>query len=458
MNATLRKRIVEDYTALTPASASLYQRARGTLAGGVSGNLRHFAPYPFYMSGAQGCLTTDIDGNTYVDCFMGNGPLLLGHRHPALIDRIDNAGPFGSMPFNPTLMVDCAEQLTAMVPCAERLRFLNTGTEAVMMALRYARAFTGKSRIIKFFGHYHGQQDAALFGVGGTRAALSAGVPARAGMDMILLPCHDLDAVRAAFEKHGDVAAVILDPAMHAGGLWPVRTDYLEGLRELTHDHGSLLIFDEVITGFRVAAGGAQAHHGVTPDLTTLAKALAAGEKLSAVAGRADVMAVVDPEASAEVPRVFQSGTSNDGVVALAAASAAMTEYRKLQEDGAYEQLADRARRLEEGLAAAFATRGIPCCINRFASMLQIHAGIDAAGFESALALDPEPLALFFHALINEGVFLTVPTSGHIYLSFAHQDTHIDLILQAVERAFHRYPLTEAFLHAAAAHRRTDHD
>jgi glutamate-1-semialdehyde 2,1-aminomutase len=441
----LRNSIFADYREKTPLSAAMYGRARKSLSGGVSGNLRYIDPYPVYMTHGQGTSTFDVDGNEYLDCFGGNGPLLLGHNHPAVVESVERHLHAGSLPFNPDFMVECAELVQEMIPSAERIRFLNTGTEAVMTAVRYARAFTGKSKILKFHGHYHGQHDQVLFALGPNTDFISAGVPRAAISDMVVLSYNDIEAVENTLAADDDVAAVILDPAMHAGGLWGSQKVFLQALRELTKKHGVLLIFDEVITGFRMAPGGAQAHFGVTPDLTTLAKALAAGEKLSVVCGREEVMKVVDPNADSSVPRVFQSGTVNDGSVALAAAIAALKTYRAMDQQGEYQRLAALGERLANGIEAAFSQRGIGCHINQIGSMLQMFVSEKPASFENYHNLDMTVLSLFFHALINEGVFLTVPSSDHIYLSFVHTEAEIDLILEKVDTVLNRYGFAELF-------------
>jgi len=436
----LRDEIYADYRQKTPGSYQLFARAREVLVGGVSGNLRYFAPYPFYMTHGQGCKTWDVDGNDYIDCFSGNGPLLLGHNHPAVVAAIDALKGCGSLPVNPPALVDCAELITQIVPCAERVRFLNTGTEAVMTAVRYARAFTGKNKVLKFYGHYHGQQDPFLFGLDPSDTPFSAGVPQASLSATLICGYGDMAGVARLLETDRDIAAVILDPAMHAGGLWGSRQEDLQTLRRLTEAHGVVLIFDEVITGCRLALGGAQEYFGVTPDLVTMAKALAAGEKLALVAGKETIMRVVDPEAEAGTPRVFQSGTVNDGTAALAATTAALKTYQQLAEQGGYQRLGDKALRLKQGLVESFGRQGIGCQVNQLASMLQIYLTAEPVTFESSQGLNTAALELFYLALINEGILLSIPTSNHIYLSFAHGQADIDRILQKVDVVLEKYP------------------
>ena len=435
----IQQDIFTAYRKLTPASAAYHQRARQSLAGGTTGNLRFFPPYPFYETGGRGARVMDLDGNEYIDCFLCNGPLLLGHNHPDVIAAIEEHRQTGPLVVNPPIIAEAAERVQETVPCAERVRFLNSGTEAVIMAVRYARAFTGNSKVVKFYGHYHGQADQFLTGLGPTAEPFGAGVPGAAASNTLLTGYGAIDALAKLIRTHGDIAAVILDPAMHAGGLWGSKRDFLQALRELTSKHNIVLIFDEVITGFRLAPGGAQAYYGVTPDLATLGKALAAGEKLAALAGKEEIMRVVDPLAAAGTPRVFQSGTANDGTAAIAAAMGAINAYRDLNAGNQYQHLFDTGGRLAQGIRQAFQTRNIPCHVNQLGPMLQIFLCAEEPTFENYIGLDPAVLSLFFLALINEGVILTLPTSGHIYLSFAHTHEDIEEIIEKVNLVLDKY-------------------
>ncbi len=441
----LESQVFADYRARTPASAALFQRAAQVLPGGVSGNLRYFRPHPLYMRSGTGPRCEDIDGNTYLDCFLCNGPLLLGHRPPELAAAMAAADEVGSLVLNPAALADCAERLCAMIPCAERVRFLNSGTEAVLTAVRYARAFTGRSKVIKFFGHYHGQDDQFLVGSGPSRQALGQGVPEGAFAHTLTVPFNDVAALELAIRQDGDIAAVVLDPAMHSGGLWGTTRDYLEAVRDLTRRSNVVLIFDEVITGFRLAAGGAQAFYGVTPDLATFGKALGAGERLAAVAGRADIMSVVDPASGDPGRRAFQSGTGNDTTRGLMAATAALVAYQKLEATGQYERLRVQAAELAARLTASFAAADIPCHVNHSASMLQIFLTARRPGFLAYSAVDTALLDLFYLALMTRGVMLSLPTSNHIYLSFAHADADFDRIIAAADEVLAHYRFGDAF-------------
>jgi len=445
----IREQIVGRYREVTPGSALEHRRAASVLAGGTTGNLRHFHPYPIYFRSGAGARMIDIDGTDYIDCFLCNGPLLLGHR-PAQIERaIANHASVGSLVVNPTFAADLAVALREVLPFAERVRFLNSGTEAVMTAVRVARAHTRRSKIVKFYGHYHGQDDQFLVGLGPVREPLGAGVPAEAYSATILLKYGDDSALEAVLATN-DIAAVILDPAMHSGGLWGSCPDYLRTVRAATRRHGTVLIFDEVITGFRLGLVGAQGYYGVTPDVATYAKALGAGEKLAAVVGRADILAGLDPDRPASTQAVFQSGTGNDGTAPLAAGLAAVTAYRELQAAGEYDALFNRSARLADGLRVLFKEYGVPAHVNQLGPMLQLFLTDKPATFEACSAVPTWPVTLFYTALIGEGILLSLPTSNHIYLSFAHKDADVDAVLAAARSVLSRYDFA-TLVHAAAA-------
>ena len=442
---TLREQVVADYERKTPGSRALFERATKALPGGVSGNLRYFPPYPLYMSSGKGCRTIDVDGAAYIDCFSCNGPLLLGHRHPAVMSGMARLEAMGSLIVNPEIMVECAEKLKQVIPSAERVRFLNSGTEAVMSALRYARAYTRKPKVVKFYGHYHGQDDQILLGVAPNRRPFGDGVPESSQDNTLTLPCGDVQALDDLFAARDDIAAVIVDPAMHGGGLWGVTREFLAALRTRTRDAGIVLIFDEVITGFRMGLGGAQAYYAITPDLTTLAKALSGGERLAAVVGSAEIMKVTDPRAEGGAASVFQSGTGNDATFALAAALGAIGEYERLEKAGEYEALWHRVEGLEVAIRAAFQKQGIGAHVNRLCSLMQIFITDLQPQYERYVGLDNTLLDLLHLALINEGVILSLPTSDHIYFSFMHDQAAFDEISAALTTVLEKYPFAEAY-------------
>jgi len=439
----LRDQVYSAYTAKTPKSKALHERALKSLAGGVSGNLRYFPPYPLYMTHGAGSKTFDVDGNSYIDCLMGNGPMLLGHRHPDVDASIRLHQDKGSLIFNPDIIVECAELLQELVPCAEQVRFLNSGTEAVFSAVRIARAHTQKSKLIKFFGHYHGQDDQFLIGRGTSPTIISGGVPNDSVANTVMLEFNDIDAVRSKLEQDNEIAAVLLDPSMQTSGVWPADKDYLVELRRLTEKHGVILIFDEVITGFRMGPGGAQRHYGVTPDMAVFAKAFANGEKISAVVGRHGVMDAVipgDPSSgfAASGEKAFQSGTGNDCTSGVAAAIASMTAYKRLESTGAYGYLNELTRELSDGLVSTFSRHGIRCHVNQWNSLLSMYLSDQEPGYRACQQSDNKILSLFLHGLLGEGVFL-IPTSANMFLSFAHTKDDITNILTAAEIVLDKY-------------------
>lgn len=441
----LKEQITSDYIEKTPGSQAMFIRAQNSLTGGVSGNLRFFKPYPLYMKTGDGARSFDVDGMSYIDCFSCNGPLLLGHRHPAVVSGMAELQKVGSLVLNPTILVECAEKLVELSPCADQVRFLNSGTEAVMTAVRFARAYTGKDKVLKFYGHYHGQDDQFLLGVYPNRDRFGDGIPEASIENTLTLACGDSEAFIALLNSRDDIACVILDPAMHSGGLWGVETAFLQLLRDVTREKGVVLIFDEVITGFRLGVGGAQEYHKVEPDLVTYGKALSAGEKLGAVAGKAEFMKVTDPLASQGIPRAFQSGTGNDGTMALAAALGAMQEYERLASSGEYDRLWSRVEDFENFLKATFAEFEIDIHVNRLCSMMQLFISPEPACFANYASLDNSLLDLFYLGLVNHGLMLSLPMSNHIYFSFTHDDQIFEEMKIAVRKTLETYPFTEAY-------------
>lgn len=436
--ADLRETVVAAYRAKTPASAAWYERATQSLVAGVSGTVRHFSPYPLYFQTGSGSKTTDIDGNSYIDCFLCGACLLLGHRPPSVESAMTERSAAGSLVLNPVLATELAEQLQSMVPAAERVRLLNSGTEAVMTALRFARAFTRRSKIVKFYGTYHGMGDQMLVGLDSRGRVLGAGIPDEVVSQTLQARFTDLDQLRQLMAGK-DVAAVLVDPSMHHAGLWVGDSEHYRAIKEITHDAGALLIFDEVISGFRVAAGGAQEYFGVTPDLAVFGKALGVGEKLGAVVGRADVMGVADPsDRRMPGPFAFQSGTCSDSTSAQAASLAALTEYERLGQSGAYRDLDRLAARLADGLVSAFGDRGIACQSTQLGPIVRLFLADGPLDQERASRLEHGPIDLFHLAMITEGV-LTIPGSNDFFLSFAHAGDDIDQIISAANRVLDRF-------------------
>ncbi|HUY32665.1 MAG TPA: aspartate aminotransferase family protein [Pirellulales bacterium] len=340
------------YAANRPEGRKFQQRAGRVLAGGVGHDLRHFEPVPLYISRASGGRKWDVDGHEYVDFLMGNGALLLGHADPEVIEAVARAMADGSHFGNDhPLHIEWAEWVQRLVPAAERVRFMNSGSEATLLALRLARAFSGKTKILRFEGHFHGWHDDVVHGFQPPfEADGSLGVPASVRANQVILPDNDLERLEQTLSSHGDIAAAILEPSGAAWGRVPLAEGFLQGLRELTARHNVLLIFDEVVSGFRFSPGGAQALYGVTPDLASLAKVLAGGMPGGAVVGRADVMQLFDHTGDTRHDRhgrVVHLGTFNASPPCAAAGIAALRRI-------AGGQPIERANRLAEQLRAAF--------------------------------------------------------------------------------------------------------
>src|SRR6266849_5242086 len=353
--------IHEEYRAKHAKSAALWERARRSIPGGSTHDIRHLPPFPTYVERAAGTRKWDVDGNEYIDYWMGHGALFLGHCHPAVVRAVQEQMARGThLGGCHELEVRWAELVTRLVPCAELVRFTMSGTEATHLAMRVARAYTGRSRIVKFTGHFHGWHDGAVAAVNPPYdVPMSAGVPGSTLDQVAICPPNDIKAVQVALER-GDVAAVILEPAGGQSGTTPTIPGYLQELRSLTTKHGVVLIFDEVITGFRYAPGGAQAYFGVTPDVTTLAKIVAGGLPGAAVVGKRDVMSMLahrgDP-AWDRSERVAQNGTFNSNPVCAAAAIATL----ELVADGSLHARANKAcDELRTGLSDLMKRGGVP--------------------------------------------------------------------------------------------------
>ncbi len=360
-------------------SIAAFARARRIIAGGVNSPVRALGAVglsPIFMKSASGAMLYDLDGHEYIDYVMSWGALLLGHAHPAVTRAIVNVAARGTSFGTPTELESVlGELIVSMMPAIERLRFVSSGTEATMTAIRLARGFTNRAKIVKFAGCYHGHGDSFLIASGS--GALTHGVPDSAGVtegtarDTIVLPFNDVTAAEEVFETHADsIAAVIVEPYPGNMGLVLPRPGYLQRLRELCSRHGALLIFDEVMSGFRVARGGAQAREGIVPDLTTLGKIIGGGLPVAALGGRADVMAYVSPEGP-----VYQAGTLSGNPLAMAAGLAALSV---IASDGTlYERLEETTRQLTDGLGDVMQRHGVSCYVHprRFHVLLFLHAG-----------------------------------------------------------------------------------
>jgi glutamate-1-semialdehyde 2,1-aminomutase len=404
------------------------ERAEAVLPGGVDSPVRAFAAVggsPPFFSRAQGSRVVDEDGREYCDYVLAYGPHILGHRAPQIVAALEAALRDGTALGGPTrLEVELAERVVEAVPSVEVVRFVSSGTEATMSALRVARAATGRDRIVKFAGGYHGHADLLLADAGSGVATLgipgSPGVPATVVRDTLTVPYNDLAAVARALESSpGRVAAVIVEPVAGNMGCVPPHPGFLEGLRSLTSDRGALLIFDEVMSGFRVAYGGAQAFYGVTPDLTCLGKVIGGGLPVGAYGGRADLMRLVAPSGP-----VYQAGTLSGNPLSMAAGIAALDALR---DGAAYVCLETLGARLASGFAAAAAEAGVACAVNRVGSMVTPFVGVDAVDdYTSARAADRDHFARLHRAWLEAGVFWPPSQFETGFLSTAHTEADID--------------------------------
>jgi glutamate-1-semialdehyde 2,1-aminomutase len=413
-------------------SDELYRRARSVIPGGVNSPVRAFRSVggdPRFMASGAGARITDVDGRTYLDYVCSWGPLILGHAHPevvaAAVAAVERGSSFGA----PTeAEVELAEVIADAVPGVDMVRCVSSGTEAAMTVIRLARGATGRDKILKFAGCYHGHSDALLAAAGSGVATLglpdSPGVTPGAAADTIVVSWNDRAGVEAAFAEHGgQIALVACEPVPANMGVVPAAEGFLELLRDITASDGALLLFDEVMSGFRVARGGMVELSGITPDLVAFGKVVGGGFPLAALGGRAEIMLQLAPEGP-----VYQAGTLSGNPVAVAAGLAQL----RLLDDAAYRRLEELARRLMDGFAAAFADAGIPCRIPHVASLFGVFfSERDVGDYEAARAADHARYAAFFQGMLARGHYL--PPSGYeaMFVSLAHTEADIDATVAA---------------------------
>lgn len=425
------------------ASSQAHARACRLMPGGVSSPVRAYQAVgrePITIKKGKGAHVKDIDGHSYIDYVCSYGPLILGHAAEPVVAAVTKAVQRGASFGMPTQAEsDLAERVIDAVPSIEVVRFVNSGTEAAMSALRLARAATGRDKVIKCIGCYHGHTDAMLVSAGSGATTLgvpsSPGVPGSVTSGTVLVPYNDLDAVRAALEAHrGEVACMAVEPVAGNMGCIPPRDGYLQGLRDLCDEFGVLLLFDEVMTGFRVAYGGAQERYGVTPDLTMLGKVVGGGLPCAAYGGREDLMRQVAPDGP-----VYQAGTLSGNPLAMAAGIATLDALKDNDHD-AYRKLDAAARHLEMGLVEAAESAGVPLYLTRVGSMLcpffVNNAGDTVQDYEDATRCRTDRFAAFFRTMLDEGVVLPPAQFEAWFVSTAHDLKAIEETIAAASKAF----------------------
>jgi len=409
------------------------------IPGGVNSPVRAFRGVggePVFFTAGEGPYLFDVDGNRYLDYVGSWGPMIAGHAHPAVIQAVQEAISHGLGYGAPTeIETRMADKLCAMMPSMDMVRMVNSGTEATMSAIRLARGFTGRDRIIKFEGCYHGHSDALLVKAGSGTLTLgvptSPGVPAAVAAYTTTLTYNDIDTVTQAFDAIGDeIAAIIVEPVAGNMNCIPPVPGFLEGLRGCCDQHGSVLIFDEVMTGFRVAAGGAQAHYGVTPDLTTLGKVIGGGLPVGAFGGRRDIMEQIAP-----LGPVYQAGTLSGNPIALAAGLATL---ELVSVDGFHAQLERSAKRLVDGLQQHASEAGVPFTTNQVGGMFGcFFSATDCiTRYDQVMTCDIHAFRNFFHGMLKIGVYLAPSAFEAGFVSSAHTDAVIDTTLEAAEQVF----------------------
>ncbi|HEY4601158.1 MAG TPA: glutamate-1-semialdehyde 2,1-aminomutase [Cerasibacillus sp.] len=418
-------------------SIDAYKEAVNLMPGGVNSPVRAFKSVgmdPIFMERGKGSKIYDIDGNKYIDYVLSWGPLILGHADDRVVNKIKETAEKGSSFGAPTVLENKLAQLVIdRVPSVEMVRMVNSGTEATMSALRLARGYTGRDKIVKFAGSYHGHGDSLLIKAGSGVATLglpdSPGVPENIAKQTITVPYNDLDGVKQVFAKYGDdIAAVITEPVCGNMGVVPPQEGFLEGLREITRENGSLLIFDEVMTGFRVGYHCAQGHYDIDPDLTCLGKVIGGGLPVGAFGGKRKIMEQIAPAGP-----IYQAGTLSGNPLAMAAGYETLSALNETD----YDVISKKIDRLEEGFRAASEKYDIPIQVNRVGSMFGIFFSEEPViNYETAQKSNLDYFSQYYRAMAEEGIFLPPSQFEGLFLSTAHTDEDIEKTVQAIDRAF----------------------
>ena len=419
-------------------SIKLFEEAQQLIPGGVNSPVRAFRSVggqPPFIQRAKGARLYDLDGNTYIDYVLSWGPMILGHASPPVISAIKKAAGLGTSYGAPTaLEVELARQIRAAVPSMEKIRLVSSGTEAVMSAIRVARGFTKRDGILKFEGCYHGHSDYLLAKAGSGMMTLgipdSLGVPADFVKHTFTAPYNDMRSVHQIMRERGNqIACIIVEPIAGNMGVVPPAPDFLPALRQLTLDHDSLLIFDEVISGFRVSYGGAQALYGITPDLTVLGKIIGGGLPVGAYGGRKEIMDLIAP-----VGPVYQAGTLSGNPLAV---TAGLATLRQLRTRHLYKNLGERSAALAEGIGSEAKRAGIPLVQHRVGSMMtSFFASEPVVDWNSAKRSDTKRYGQFFHRMLEQGIYLAPSQFEAAFLSTAHTPADIERTIKAARRAF----------------------
>jgi glutamate-1-semialdehyde 2,1-aminomutase len=419
------------------SNKKLFEEALNYLPGGVNSPVRAFKAVegePIIVKRGKGAYIEDIEGNKYIDFLMSWGPLILGHAYPKVVEEVKKASENGlSFGLTNPYEIELAKEVVEAVPSADKVRFVNSGTEAVMSAIRLARGYTGRKYIVKFDGCYHGHYDSVLVSAGSGVATFgipgTPGIPEEIAKLTYVLPYNDPEAVKKLFdERGGEIACVIVEPVAGNMGVVPPTREFLKTLREETQKHGALLIFDEVITGFRLSLGGAQEYFGIEPDLTTLGKVIGGGMPVGAYAGKREIMSKIAPEGE-----VYQAGTLSGNPVAMAAGLATVRELKELNP---YGKLEKRTQHLTEKISELLTEKGIPHTINRVGSMFTVFfTEGEVKNYSDAKKSDLKLFAKFFKALLKNGVLIPPSQFEAWFLSVAHTDKVINEAVERIRKA-----------------------